>query len=266
MDSIIRVDTPEIDGTAFDGPSRLRTDSITKSTPPDRKDIRSADVIEPVVKTTHASPGEFHVLSVYEAFVAALKESQNPKSPIGTQNYINGYRELIKFFDQLGYVFKFVKDDVVEKLTILQEFVDKDTIDTKHFDTIQKAIDYETENNLIKTNPNNFARTLLRLHRALIFIEEFLRALSDRPLSDSTATIASNAYNSTLYHHHGFFIRTTVKVGFHALPSRKQLDEVIFHGHKSDMMDQYKIFIKTIKQIYDTIEAYYAEKNYLQLP
>jgi hypothetical protein len=64
----------------------------------------------------------------------------------------------------------------------------------------------------------------------------------------------------------GFLIRTTVKVGFRALPSRKQLDESLFHGHKSEMIEQYNIFIKTIKQIYDIIEAYYAENNYLQLP
>ena len=104
-----------------------------------------------------------------------------------------------RFFDQLGYVFKFVKDDVVQKLGILQQFVDRDT--NGRFETIQKAIDYETANNLIKTNPENFARTLLRLHRALIFIEEFLRGLANRPPSDSTVAIATNAYDSTLYHH-----------------------------------------------------------------
>jgi hypothetical protein len=108
---------------------------------------------------------------------------------------------LFRFFDQLGYVFKFVKDDVVQKLTILQEFIDQDDKDTPHFDTIQKAIDYETENNLIGINSENFARTLLRLHRALIFIEEFLRGLTDRPPSDSTVTIATEAYDSTLYYH-----------------------------------------------------------------
>jgi hypothetical protein len=106
-----------------------------------------------------------------------------------------------RFFDQLGSVFKFVKDDVVQKLIILQEFVDSDDNDTPHFDTIQKAIDYETENNLIETNSENFARTLLRLHRALIFIEEFLRGLTERPSSDSTVTIATTAYDSTLYYH-----------------------------------------------------------------
>ena len=57
-----------------------------------------------------------------------------------------------------------------------------------------------------------------------------------------------------------------MKVGFRALPSRKHLDELLFHGHKSDMYDQYKIFIQTIKQIYDTVEAYYTENKYLQLP
>jgi hypothetical protein len=266
MDAITPIDTPEVNGNLPNESSRSRTDSITKTTLINEKDIRSADAIEAIVKTTQTTSDGFHVQHVYEAFVAALKESENPQSPIGTQDYINGYRELIKFFDQLGSVFKFVKDDVVQKLIILQEFVDSDDNDTPHFDTIQKAIDYETENNLIATNSENFTRTLLRLHRALIFIEEFLRGLTERPSSDSTVTIATTAYDSTLYYHHGFFIRTAVKVGFRVLPSRKQLDEVLFHGHKSDMIDQYKTFIKTIKQIYDIIEAYYAEKQYLQLP
>ncbi len=109
-----------------------------------------------------------------------------------------------RFFDQLGYVFKFVKDDVVQKLTILQEFVDNDQNDSPHFDTIQNAIDYETDNNLISKNKDNFARTLLRLHRALIFIEELLRGLSERPSSDSTVAIATSAYDSTLYYHRKF--------------------------------------------------------------
>lgn len=67
-------------------------------------------------------------------------------------------------------------------------------------------------------------------------------------------------------HLDGLLIRTTVKVGFRVLPSRKQLDEILFHGQKSEMIDQYKNFIQTIKQIYDTVEVYYAEKKYLQLP
>ncbi len=103
-----------------------------------------------------------------------------------------------RFFDQLGYVFKFVKDDVVDKLGILQSFIDKDKKGERNFDTIQKGIDYETEHNLIKSNPANFTRTLLRLHRALLFIVQFLDDLSNRPPSESTSTIASISYDATL--------------------------------------------------------------------
>jgi hypothetical protein len=90
---------------------------------------------------------------------------------------------------------------VVDKLRILQSFVDNDKKGTTHSDTIQGAIDYETEHNLIKTNSANFARTLLRLHRALLFIIQFLDGLSNRPSSDSTSTIAASSYDATLAHH-----------------------------------------------------------------
>ncbi|UJR13425.1 hypothetical protein I4U23_000440 [Adineta vaga] len=227
------------------------------------RERRSTDIVEPNI----ISNG-FDVQRVYNTFTSALLQPENPKSPISTQDYINGYRELIKFFDQLGRVFRFVKDDVVDKLNILQTYVDKDKKNpTKHFDTIQNAIDYETEQNLIKTNPEaNFTRTLLRLHRALLFIIQFLQALNDRPLTEHTSMIATSCYDATLSHHHGFLIRNSVKVGFRILPSRKQLDEVIFHGHKNDLLQQYNRFIETIKQIYDIIEEYYDEKKYLQLP
>jgi len=206
MDAIIRVDTPEVDGTNFNDGFRLRTDSITKTTAINENEIRSSDVIEPVIRTTPTIPGEFNVQRVYNAFVAALKEPENSQSPINTQEYINGYRELMKFFDQLGYVFKFVKDDVVDKLGILQSFIDKDKKGERNFDTIQKGIEYETEHNLIKSNPANFTRTLLRLHRALLFIIQFLQGLNDRQASESTVTIATNSYDATLYHYHGFFL------------------------------------------------------------
>lgn len=96
MDSIVAVNTSGKDGTVVSESGRLRTDSITKNELNDAHEIRSTDVIEPVVKKRHSSSGEFDVQSVYDAFLAAVRESQNPNSPIGTQDYINGYRELLK--------------------------------------------------------------------------------------------------------------------------------------------------------------------------
>jgi hypothetical protein len=61
-----------------------------KNIPPTEKmrERRSTDV-------TQVNSG-FDVQRVYETFVGALYEPDNPRSSIGTQDYIDGYRELIK--------------------------------------------------------------------------------------------------------------------------------------------------------------------------
>lgn len=237
-----------------------RSGSLSNTSSADKSRTRSS------TDTTGSRPTGFDVLRVYESFVNALREPENAKSPIGTQDYIDGYRELLKFCDQLGYVFKFVKDDVVDKLGILQRFVDRDQTPTKHFDTLQNAINYELEKDLIKSNPTNFARTLLRLHRALLFIIQFLQGLAQRAHTESASTIASACYDATLYQHHGFLIRKSVKIGFRVLPSRQQLDDIIFHGRKEELKTQYQTFMQTIQQIYDIIQNFYTEKHLLTLP
>lgn len=63
-----------------------------------------------------------------------------------------------------------------------------------------------------------------------------------------------------------FLIRQSARLGFRILPSRRQLDDVIFHGRKTESLEQYTTFIKIIKQIYDIVESYYNEMKYLQLP
>ena len=125
---------------------------------------------------------------------------------------------LFRFVDQLGWIFKFVKDDVVDKLGILQDFVDADrSVGGEKFETIQSAIDYETRQKLIESNPRNFSRTLLRLHRALLFILLFLRSLVEQPTSRNTSDIAHQSYNETLAHHRQWLFLSFVSVEWHFL-------------------------------------------------
>jgi hypothetical protein len=56
----------------------------------------SSDMINSNNRISTSSSSGFDVQRVYETFVASLREADNPKSPIGTQDYIDGYRELLK--------------------------------------------------------------------------------------------------------------------------------------------------------------------------
>jgi hypothetical protein len=56
----------------------------------------STDTTESSGRISTSSSNGFDVQRVYETFVASLREPDNPNSPIGTQDYIDGYRELLK--------------------------------------------------------------------------------------------------------------------------------------------------------------------------
>lgn len=57
-----------------------------------------------------------------------------------------------------------------------------------------------------------------------------------------------------------------MKIGFYTLPSRQQMDDIIFHGQKQELTEKYEIFMRTIQQIYDTVQAFYTDKHLLTLP
>ena len=58
-----------------------------------------------------------------------------------------------------------------------------------------------------------------------------------------------------------------MKIGFRMLPSRRQLDEIIYHRKKSAaLVAEYQTFLRTLEQIYQIIERFYHEANLLRLP
>ena len=65
--------------------------ALNNSTPDKMRERRSTDTTDP-----NMTSNGFDVQRVYNTFTAALLQPENPKSPISTQDYIDGYRELLK--------------------------------------------------------------------------------------------------------------------------------------------------------------------------
>lgn len=58
-----------------------------------------------------------------------------------------------------------------------------------------------------------------------------------------------------------------MKIGFRMLPTRRQLDEIIYQRKKStELVAEYETFLLTLDQIYQIIQRFYQEENLLQLP
>jgi hypothetical protein len=124
---------------------------------------------------------------------------------------------IFSFVASLGAVFEWAIKDLNNKLIILKEH---QHIDPINYQSIQSMIDYEVKSERVNTKDTtkflpsgkplpNGCRTLLRLHRALAFISSFLSQMRLASDDASSASIAWNAYSSTLGQFHAWPVRHT---------------------------------------------------------
>ncbi|CAH1774946.1 unnamed protein product [Owenia fusiformis] len=119
----------------------------------------------------------------------------------------------------------------------------------------------------LKKKSRHGARTLLRLHRALQFVIQFLTGLKENT-GDNLSGVTWDAYKCTLGNYHPWIIRKTVGVAVYAVPTRQQLLEKMSSTHEEpevDLMETLGKIIEAANVVYDNVEHLYAENNLLDL-
>jgi len=149
--------------------------------------------------------------------------------------FIQTYKELIKLFDVLGRGFSFVKTDLVSKITILEEFAQKEN---GKFDTVEKLVHYEVESKILvvldsKGYNISGSRTLVRLVRALDFIQLFMKYIEEKT-DHELGQCCRIAYDETLANYHGWAIRKAASVAFYLLPTKKDFVKQIYPTSPSE--------------------------------
>ncbi|XP_055702786.1 ceramide-1-phosphate transfer protein [Phlebotomus papatasi] len=201
-------------------------------------------------------------LTVCEGYFAQCLEGQ--EDDVLMDPYLNGYKELNKFFQLLGKVFGFVSSDVKSKVEILEELKTKEG--KENFKSFQKMIAYEKDSGLLeKKDYVSGCRTLLRLHRGLDFIREFLRQLGTLSPDDKTGTCCQNAYNATLANFHPWLIRKGVSVAVYGLPTRDQLLDRVCKD-KQAAVEALPRTLEILKQVYDRTQSMYTAHDLHGLP
>lgn len=160
----------------------------------------------------------FNIERVLEKFNASLIDEDD----VLLDEYLDGFEEINSFFHLMGSVFGFVSSDVRSKIDILADFRNKDKAD--NFRSFKQMMEYEKSEGLL--NDNSYVsgcRTLLRLHRGLEFVHEFLFRVGDLKECDKTHGCCKIAYNDTLAKHHPWLIRNGALVAMYAMPTKGEL-------------------------------------------
>ncbi|KYQ55725.1 Glycolipid transfer protein domain-containing protein 1 [Trachymyrmex zeteki] len=202
----------------------------------------------------------FDLRTVHDHFDQALTENDD----IDLKAYLEAYNELYKFFQLMGSVFSFVSSDLKQKIGILTELKNKDT---QNYTTVKSMIEYERENKLIdKVDFVNGARTLLRLHRGLDFIKEFLQQLSDLADVEKTTSCCQDAYNKTLAKHHPWMIRKAAIVAMYTMPSREVLFKKVCGENVQRNIDVLPKMLEVTADVFNRTNSIYETYQLHTLP
>lgn len=169
----------------------------------------------------------------------------------------------------MGSVFGFIAKDAVNKLKILSGHLDGEN--RSQYVTIQSLVKYELENELVDltkrgNHPESGCRTLLRLHRALRWLELFLERLRTSDEDGKTSVMCADAYNESLAQHHPWAVRKAAGVAFCLLPGRTAFFEVMNVGPPEKVVAVLGEALPLISEVYQITEALYAQHNLLDLP
>lgn len=207
---------------------------------------------------------DFNLRTVLVSFKQCLL-----KEDVLLEHYLAGWRGLVRFLNSLGSLFSFISKDLVAKLQIMEGLCSGPQ--QHHYSSLQSMVAYEVGNQLVdldrrSRHPDSGCRTVLRLHRALRWLQLFLEGLRTSPEDASTAVLCTDSYNASLAAYHPWIIRRAATVAFCTLPTRKVFLETMNVGSAEEAVEMLGEALPYIEHVYNVSQKLYADHTLLDLP
>ncbi|KAM3821309.1 uncharacterized protein M6D78_017444 [Vipera latastei] len=208
---------------------------------------------------------EFDIRHLQRAFSASL----SPRGEILLQEYLQGWRELLKFLDALGRAFGLISRETESKISILQRH--QEGPHGLHYRSLQSMVDFELASGLVgfqslpAHQPPSGCRTLLRLHRALKWLELFLHKLGTSQKDEKSSRLCAEAYQVALAPYHSWWVQQAVALAFLAMPSRQELYHIIAQ-EKPATGAIVLTTVKSLGRVYNVTQEVYSAHGMLELP
>ncbi|XP_038678082.1 ceramide-1-phosphate transfer protein isoform X2 [Scyliorhinus canicula] len=212
-----------------------------------------------------AVPGRFSLSEALESFRKCLTDD----GEILQEHYLNGWKGLVKFMNSLGTAFSFISNDAVAKIQILENY--RCGANGQMYLTVQSMVKYEVDHRLVDLEKRgdhceSGCRTLLRLHRALKWLQLFLEKLRVASDDSKTSVLCSEAYNDSLANYHPWIVRKAAAIAFYMLPSRASFFEIMNMGPSEKVVATLGEALPLISNTYDITQELYNQHCLLDLP
>uniref|UniRef100_A0A8C1NZ98 Glycolipid transfer protein domain containing 2 n=1 Tax=Cyprinus carpio TaxID=7962 RepID=A0A8C1NZ98_CYPCA len=220
--------------------------------------------------------------------------------------YLASWDELIKFLEALGPMVGLISQEIESKTAIIRDLAQKaekerkmkerkrthqqsdpvlmishnsssDYSQMNHkpsygYTSVRSMIKWELENGLVDFHKqtNSGCRTLLRLHRALLWLQNFLLELGKDTTEGehlrSPSDLCKETYQRTLAHHHTWWVRKAVELAFLAMPERPYFYQLVCVETQAEATLVLNRVVRAIEEVYERNEVALQEHGMLDLP
>ncbi|KAB5515159.1 hypothetical protein PHYPO_G00250570 [Pangasianodon hypophthalmus] len=247
--------------------------------------IRS-DVINPNPAIVPECPGQHFQVS---HLLLYLDSALSPASDVLLEPYLLCWEELIKFMEALGPLVGFFTNKVQEKITLIRQLAEEDS--GKH----RLLTPPPTNSVLLSHNPHNHAyhsvcsmldtelrlgvvsfdrqtpsgsRTLLRLHRSLLWLQLLLMKLWLEPghVSRSLGEVCEEAYSEALAPYHPWLLQKLARLAFKAMPEHTVLLSMVCVNTHEEAEPIIRTIVTAISEVRRRTHNELEKRNMLNLP
>uniref|UniRef100_A0A672JTM4 Glycolipid transfer protein domain containing 2 n=1 Tax=Salarias fasciatus TaxID=181472 RepID=A0A672JTM4_SALFA len=206
-----------------------------------------------------------------------LLAAQYSTSDVLLQPYLSSWDELVKFMDSLGSVVRLISQEIESKTTIIRQLAQlagenlEASQHTDAYHSVRSMIRAELNSGLVDFHhqTDSGCRTLLRLHRALLWLKLFLQKLAEVPVAGrlrSPSELCREAYQATLAHHHSWLVRRAAELAFIAMPERGFFFRLVCVQNQDELSLVLGRVVQAIGVVYNRTEQALEEHGMLDLP
>ncbi|XP_078122729.1 glycolipid transfer protein domain-containing protein 2 [Sander vitreus] len=222
-------------------------------------------------------------------------------SDVLLQPYLSSWDELVRFMEALGPMVGLISKEIETKTSIIRQLallaegnpeaelgpdihsinsvnVEPGTKNNKEasqhtggYHSVRSMIWVELNQGLVDFHhqTDSGCRTLLRLHRALLWLKLFLEKLAETPVAGrlrSPSELCREAYKSTLANHHSWFVRRAAELAFIAMPERGFFFKLVCVQRQEELSTALNRVVQAIGEVYDRTQKALEENGMLDLP
>ncbi|XP_033466042.1 ceramide-1-phosphate transfer protein-like isoform X2 [Epinephelus lanceolatus] len=215
-----------------------------------------------------------------------LKSSLADADDILLEPYLQSWDQLLNFMESLGTMVSLFSQKVKEKVVLIRELSlkysteahgkrgpsDSSGLKKGAYRSVRSMVGAELKAGLVDFTwrTDSGCRTLLRLHRSLLWLKLMLEGLTEGPDAEgrykTPGELGREAYKVALAPHHPWMLRQAAEFVFLALPDRQYFLQLVCVMNQEEAVPVLHTIIHALMLVHTQTQRILAEHNMLELP